>query len=113
MARRPPEFIRAKPDDENLYHFHYVIEGPPDTPYHGGFFHGELVFPPNYPLAPPRVVMHTPSGRFEVDMALCLSMSDYHPETWNPVWGVEKILMGLLSFMTGNGKDVWWRESDG
>lgn len=26
-------------------------------------------------------------------------MSDYHPETWNPLWSVSAILTGLLSFM--------------
>ncbi len=26
-------------------------------------------------------------------------MSDYHPETWNPLWSVASILTGLLSFM--------------
>jgi ubiquitin-conjugating enzyme E2 J2 len=33
-------------------------------------------------------------------MRLCLSMSDYHPETWNPMWSVHTILLGLQSFMT-------------
>jgi ubiquitin-conjugating enzyme E2 J2 len=26
-------------------------------------------------------------------------MSDFHPETWNPLWSVSTILMGLYSFM--------------
>ena len=26
-------------------------------------------------------------------------MSDFHPETWNPLWSVGSILSGLLSFM--------------
>jgi ubiquitin-conjugating enzyme E2 J2 len=26
-------------------------------------------------------------------------MSDFHPETWNPVWSVSTILNGLFSFM--------------
>ena len=26
-------------------------------------------------------------------------MSSFHPETWNPVWSVSTILVGLLSFM--------------
>jgi putative AlgH/UPF0301 family transcriptional regulator len=43
--------------------------------------------------------MFTPSGRFETNVRICLSMSDYHPETWNPSWGVRTILIGLYSFM--------------
>ena len=30
---------------------------------------------------------------------LCLSMSDFHPDQWNPAWSVESILKGLVSFM--------------
>ena len=41
----------------------------------------------------------TPNGRFETDRRLCLSMSDYHPESWNPSWSVETLLVGLQSFM--------------
>ena len=29
--------------------------------------------------------MITPNGRFAVNTRLCVSMSDFHPETWNPV----------------------------
>ncbi|KAL2919176.1 Ubiquitin-conjugating enzyme E2 6 [Polyrhizophydium stewartii] len=38
-------------------------------------------------------------GRFETNFRLCLSMSDYHPNTWNPAWSVSTILTGMLSFM--------------
>lgn len=34
------------------------------------------------------------------------SMSDFHPESWNPVWSVDKILVGLLSFMVGRDATV-------
>ncbi len=50
--------------------------------------------------------MLTPSGRFKVNMKLCLSMSDYHPETWNPMWSVGTILVGLFSFMLSNKRTV-------
>jgi ubiquitin-conjugating enzyme E2 J2 len=43
--------------------------------------------------------MITPSGRFQPDTRLCLTMSDFHPSLWNPSWSVSTILNGLLSFM--------------
>jgi ubiquitin-conjugating enzyme E2 J2 len=76
-----------------------VISGPPDSPYSGGLYHGKLLFPREYPFKPPAIFMCTPSGRFKPDTRLCLSMSDFHPETWNPLWSVSSILAGLLSFM--------------
>src|SRR4051812_50186724 len=44
--------------------------------------------------------MHTPSGRFQPSTRLCLSISDFHPKSFNPAWEVSTILVGLLSFMT-------------
>lgn len=32
-------------------------------------------------------------------LRLCLSISDFHPDQWNPSWSVSTILTGLLSFM--------------
>lgn len=78
---------------------HYVIRGPPDTPYHNGWYWGKLVFPSDYPFKPPSIRMSTPSGRFQTDTRLCLTMSDFHPSSWNPSWSVATILNGLLSFM--------------
>ncbi len=80
--------------------WHYILTGPPDTPYHNGQYWGTLIFPPNYPLAPPAIRMHTPSGRFQPSTRLCLSISDFHPKSFNPAWEVSTILIGLLSFMT-------------
>eukprot|EP00186_Timspurckia_oligopyrenoides_P002067 CAMPEP_0182442470 /NCGR_PEP_ID=MMETSP1172-20130603/1383_1 /TAXON_ID=708627 /ORGANISM="Timspurckia oligopyrenoides, Strain CCMP3278" /LENGTH=118 /DNA_ID=CAMNT_0024637343 /DNA_START=357 /DNA_END=710 /DNA_ORIENTATION=+ len=33
-------------------------------------------------------------------------MSDFHPESWNPLWSVGSVLTGLLSFMLGNEDTV-------
>lgn len=60
------------------------------------------MFPPDYPFKPPRISMVTPNGRFATNKRLCLSISDFHPDTWNPAWSVATILTGLLSFMVSN-----------
>ncbi|CAI7992690.1 Ubiquitin-conjugating enzyme E2 J2 [Geodia barretti] len=44
-------------------------------------------------------MMMTPNGRFQTNTRLCLSISDFHPDLWNPAWSVATILTGLLSFM--------------
>lgn len=62
---------------------------------------GKLHFPEQYPYKPPAVYMCTPQGRFKCNQKLCLSMSDFHPESWNPLWSVSAVLTGLLSFMLG------------
>ncbi len=42
--------VQACPDEGNLYEFHFVVEGAPETVYEGGFYHGMLRFPPEYPM---------------------------------------------------------------
>ena len=96
----PPPDIIAEPDDSNILVWHYAMRGPPTTDYEGGVYVGKLKFPPNYPMAPPAVMMLTPSGRFQINTRLCMSMSDFHPESWNPMWSVGTILQGIVSFMT-------------
>ncbi|KAI9199807.1 ubiquitin-conjugating enzyme/RWD-like protein [Polychytrium aggregatum] len=101
IQANPPPFIIARPLESDILEWHYVITGPKGSPYEGEY-HGKLIFPSDYPFKPPAIKMVTPNGRFEVNMKLCLSMSDYHPSTWNPAWSVSTILTGLLSFMLEN-----------
>lgn len=100
ISASPPEFISAHPSESNILEWHYILTGPPGTPYHGGQYWGTLNFPTDYPFAPPAIRMHTPSGRFRCSERLCLSISDFHPKSFNPAWEVSTILLGVLSFMT-------------
>ena len=111
--------------------WHYILTGPPSTPYHTGQYWGTLSFPRDYPFSPPAIRMHTPSGRFQPSTRLCLSISDFHPKSFNPAWSVSTILIGLLSFMTGDemttgsvgagdserrllaAKSRWWNSTGG
>ena len=98
----PPPYIVAHPSESNILEWHYILTGPPNTPYEGGQYWGSLMFPPDYPFAPPAIRMHTPSGRFQPSTRLCLSISDFHPKSFNPAWSVSTILIGLMSFMTSS-----------
>ncbi|ROW13512.1 hypothetical protein VPNG_04412 [Cytospora leucostoma] len=102
IQKEPTPFIVAHPCDANILEWHYILTGPPDTPYHDGQYWGTLMFPPDYPFKPPAIRMHTPSGRFQPSARLCLTISDFHPRSFNPAWSVSTILNGLLSFMTSN-----------
>ena len=100
LEKNPVPQMLARPSDKSMLVWHYALfDLPANSAYCGGVYHGKLVFPAEYPLKPPAIYMITPSGRFLVGTKLCLSMSDFHPETWNPAWRVETILVGLVSFM--------------
>jgi ubiquitin-conjugating enzyme E2 J2 len=102
LAKDPLPSITARPDVKNILVWHYVLEGDAASEYAGGVYHGKITFPSQYPFRPPAIVMVTPSGRFQSNTRLCLSMSDYHPESWNPSWSVASILTGLQSFFYEN-----------
>ncbi|XP_077301044.1 ubiquitin-conjugating enzyme E2 J2-like isoform X2 [Arctopsyche grandis] len=95
----PVPYIVAEPLPANWLEWHYVLRGPEESPFEGGFYHGKLMFPRDFPFRPPSIYMLTANGRFKTNTRLCLSISDFHPDTWNPAWSVSTILTGLLSFM--------------
>lgn len=99
ILKDPAPQITAHPAPNNLLEWHYVLEGSSGTDFAGGCYHGKVNFPPQYPFKPPSIIMLSPNGRFATNTKLCLSMSDFHPESWNPMWSVSTILTGLLSFM--------------
>ncbi|KAI9775172.1 MAG: Ubiquitin-conjugating enzyme E2 6 [Candelina submexicana] len=131
IQESPPPYIIAHPSEKNILEWHYVLTGPPKTPYENGQYWGTLMFPPDYPFAPPAIRMHTPSGRFQPSTRLCLSISDFHPKSFNPAWEVSTILIGLMSFMTSEemttgsvggteqerrwaaGRTRWWNSTGG
>ncbi|GAV87318.1 UQ_con domain-containing protein [Cephalotus follicularis] len=102
LCKEPVSNIVARPSPNDILEWHYVLEGSEGTPFAGGFYYGKIKFPAEYPYKPPGITMITPNGRFMTQKKICLSMSDFHPESWNPMWSVSSILTGLLSFMMDN-----------
>lgn len=72
--------------------------------YQGGIYHGRIILPAEYPFKPPSFVMLTPSGRFEVGKKICLSISERHPEHWQPSWSMRTALIALVAFLPSKGK---------
>ncbi|RFU28095.1 hypothetical protein B7463_g8257, partial [Scytalidium lignicola] len=100
-----PDYFATPADDSNLFEWHFTLRGPPSpSPYANGIYHGRIVLPPTYPLRPPSFRFLTPSGRFETNREICLSISGHHEETWQPAWGLRTALVALRSFMETDAK---------
>ncbi|KDO31760.1 hypothetical protein SPRG_03680 [Saprolegnia parasitica CBS 223.65] len=104
MMTDPSDQYFAAPLENNMFDWHFTIRGPRDTAFEGGIFHGRILLPSEYPFKPPNIILLTPNGRFEVKKKICLSISAYHPEHWQPAWGVRLILEALISFMPTKGE---------
>ena len=55
IMKDPIKNIEAYPLESNIFNWHYVIKGTED-PYKNGFYHGEVIFPNEYPLKPPKII---------------------------------------------------------
>lgn len=89
----------ARPLEDNLFEWHFTIRGPKGTEFEGGIYHGRILLPKEYPMHPPHIILLTPNGRFEIFKKICLSISGYHPETWQPSWSIRTALLALIAFM--------------
>ncbi|KAK0668849.1 putative ubiquitin-conjugating enzyme E2 J1 [Cercophora samala] len=99
LTTTPSPFFLASPLETDLFEWHFTLLGPPSSPFENGLYHGRINLPPSYPLRPPSFRFLTPSGRFEVNREICLSISGHHEETWQPAWGIRTALVALRSFM--------------
>jgi ubiquitin-conjugating enzyme E2 J1 len=99
LSSSPSPDYTATPLESDLFEWHFTLRGPPNSCYADGLYHGRIVLPASYPLRPPSFRFSTPSGRFEPNREICLSISGHHEETWQPAWGVRTALVALRSFM--------------
>ncbi|EMC98518.1 hypothetical protein BAUCODRAFT_32569 [Baudoinia panamericana UAMH 10762] len=100
LANHSSADYHAAPLEADLFEWHFTLRGPPaPSPFEGGVYHGRIVLPPAYPLKPPSFRFLTPTGRFEVNREICLSISGHHEETWQPAWGIRTALVAIRSFM--------------
>jgi ubiquitin-conjugating enzyme E2 J2 len=99
LQNEPIELLDSYPDEKNCLIWYFMLKGPPDTSYQGGYYMGKLLYPADYPARAPDYIMLTPSGRFEIDKKICLTNSGYHSESWSPIWNIATLLVGFVSIM--------------
>jgi len=103
LALDPSDRYHAAPLENDMFEWHFTIRGADGTEFEGGIYHGRILLPAEYPFKPPNIMFLTPSGRFETGIKVCLSFSAFHPELWQPAWGIRLILEALISFLPTKG----------
>ncbi|GFQ01400.1 ubiquitin-conjugating enzyme e2 32 [Phtheirospermum japonicum] len=86
MQSNPSDDFMSLPLEENIFEWQFAIRGPRDSEFEGGIYHGRIQLPAEYPFKPPSFMLLTPNGRFETQTKICLSISNHHPEHWQPSW---------------------------
>lgn len=106
LEKEPLEYAHAIPDPDNMLTWYFILKGPEDSHYRGGYFLGKIQHSPEYPFKPPSFYMLTPSGRFHLNQKICLSNSDYHTDQWTPMWNVRNLIIGFLSIFLDDGEET-------
>ncbi|KAI4847017.1 hypothetical protein E4T44_04741 [Aureobasidium sp. EXF-8845] len=112
IGKDPPDGITAGPvEEDDLFVWEALIEGPEGTPYEGGIFPAELKFPKDYPLMPPTMKFLSDIWHPNVYPNGVVCISILHPpgddpnhyehasERWSPIQSVEKILISVMSML--------------
>jgi ubiquitin-conjugating enzyme E2 Z len=112
-------YIRKNPLNENgIYYIHdeddmlkgyALIIGPEDTPYYGGFYLFEFIYPYNYPFSPPTVNYLTNDGeiRFNPNLykngKVCVSiLNTWSGDQWSACQTLNSVLLTLCSLLNNN-----------
>ena len=74
------------------------MEGPEDSPYLGGTFKLEMIFPPDYPFKPPKVKFITKIYHPNINSngAIC---TDILGSSWSPGMIISKLLLSIQAYL--------------
>ena len=96
----PPTNCSAGPkqDKNDIYNWEAMIMGPSDTPYQGGVFILDIIFPTDYPFKPPKVQFKTPiyHPNINTNGIICL---DILKDQWSPALTISKVLLSVCSLL--------------
>ena len=100
----PPANCSAGPVGDGLLKWQATIMGPADSPYEGGVFYLDVMFPRDYPFRPPRVQFRTKIYHCNVNTAgaICL---DILKDRWSPALTLSKVLLSVCSLMDDPNPD--------
>ncbi|XP_036127042.1 ubiquitin-conjugating enzyme E2 2-like [Molossus molossus] len=94
LSRQPPELCSAGPLEDDILTWQGVVIGPQGSPYEGGIFSLEIVFPATYPLNPPQVQFSTPIYHPNVSESGCIGL-DLLTSQWAPTCTVSQVLLAI------------------
>lgn len=100
----PPANCSAGPIGEDMFKWEGVIMGPADSPYQGGVFKLEILFPVDYPFKPPKIQFTTKIYHPNINTAglICL---DILKQQWSPALTISKVLLSITSLLTDPNPD--------
>eukprot|EP01120_Amphizonella_sp_Union-15-10_P008187 TRINITY_DN288_c0_g1_i1.p1 TRINITY_DN288_c0_g1~~TRINITY_DN288_c0_g1_i1.p1 ORF type:complete len:148 (-),score=20.52 TRINITY_DN288_c0_g1_i1:188-631(-) len=101
----PPANCSAGPVGDDLFHWSASILGPDSTPYAGGVFFLDIMFPYDYPFKLPKVHFTTKVYHPNISEGGHICM-DILKEQWSPALTISRVLLSMSSLLNDpNPKD--------
>ena len=100
----PPVNCSAGPDNDDIFNWSATVMGPQSSPYEGGVFYLNIVFPQNYPFKPPKITFVTKVYHPNINSSggICL---DILKDQWSPALTIDKVLLSICSLLTNPNPD--------
>lgn len=104
LKKDPPVNCSAGPDDDDIFKWTATLMGPSASPYQGGIFYLNIVFPQNYPFKPPKITFATKVYHPNINSSggICL---DVLKDQWSPALTIDKILLSICSLLEDPNPD--------
>ncbi|OAD67673.1 hypothetical protein PHYBLDRAFT_188942 [Phycomyces blakesleeanus NRRL 1555(-)] len=78
---------------DNIFEWHFTVRGPSETEFENGSYTNKKILSCPYIIS-----MIQPNGRFELNTKICLSITGFHPEYWQPAWGIRTVILAVMGF---------------
>eukprot|EP01080_Neovahlkampfia_damariscottae_P006676 gene6676-10840_t len=90
--------------DDDFFKWKATITGPNDSPFAGGIFFLDIVFPVDYPFKPPKVTFTTRIYHPNINGngGICL---DILKDQWSPALTISKVLLSICSLLNDPNPD--------
>lgn len=85
--------------ENNLMDWFIIYRNIDDDRFRDGEYILHVKLQEGYPFKPPEFRWLTPNGRFEINTKICYNISTYHAESWNPLWRMRTIIIGIMSML--------------
>lgn len=94
----PVDNCSAQIIDDNLFNWRAQIYGPQGTPYEGGIFNLNILFPSEYPFKPPKINFETKVYHPNINNTGIICM-DILKDNWSPLMTITKVLLSICSLL--------------